>query len=136
MSKQIFAQVAKIGEEVRTMKVELAKVNLDLVLVPLENGIKYSTQNARHSKTAADALTFGVEQAARQVKANDSLLNQNNDFLKRIQSTIQDTESQAKELGVDPTAVPKYSEVVKLFNELKQADKNLQDAHLKLKSIK
>ena len=136
MSKHIFAQVAKIGEDIRTMKVELAKVNLDSVLVPLENGIKYSTQNVRYSKTASDALIFGVEQADKQVKANDSLLDQNSNFLKRIQSTIQDTESQAKELGVNPTAVPKYNEVVKLFSEFKQADKNLQDAHLKLKSIK
>ena len=136
MSKQIFSKIAKIGEDIRTMKVELAKVNLDSVLVPLENGIKYSTQNVRYSKTASDALIFGVEQADKQVKANDSLLDQNSNFLKRIQSTIQDTESQAKELGVNPTAVPKYNEVVKLFNELKQADKNLQDAHLKLKSIK
>ena len=136
MSKQIFSKIAKIGEEVRTIKVDLAKVNLDSALIFLENGIKYSTQNAKYSKTASDALTFGVEQADKQVKANDSILNQNGDFLKRIQSTIQDTESQAKELGVNPTAVPKYNEVVKLFSEFKQADKNLQDAHLKLKSIK
>jgi radical SAM superfamily enzyme with C-terminal helix-hairpin-helix motif len=136
MSKQIFSKIAKIGEEVRTIKVDLAKVNLDSALIFLENGIKYSTQNTKYSKTASDALTFGVEQADKQVKANDSILNQNGDFLKRIQSTIQDTESQAKELGVNPTAVPKYNEVVKLFSEFKQADKNLQDAHLKLKSIK
>lgn len=136
MSKHIFSKIAKIGEEVRTIKVDLAKVNLDAAMTFLENGIKYSTQNAKYSKTAADALEFGVQQADRQVKANESILNQNSDYLKRIQSTIQDTESQAKELGVSPTAVPKYNDVVKLFNEFEQADKNLQDAHLKLKSIK
>lgn len=136
MSKHIFSKIAKIGEQVRTIKVDLAKVNLDSALIFLENGIQYSTKNAKSSKNAADALQFGVEQADRQIKANESIINQNSDYLKRIQSTIQDTESQAKELGVSATAVPKYNEVVKLFNELKQADKNLQDAHLKLKSIK
>lgn len=131
-AKRVFAKLS--AQE--PMKIDLAKVNLDSALIFLENGIQYSTKNAKSSKNAADALQFGVEQADRQIKANESIINQNSDYLKRIQSTIQDTEQQAKELGVNPTLIPKYSQVAKLFEEFKQADKQLQAANLNLKSIK
>lgn len=131
-AKRVFAKLS--AEE--PMKIDLAKVNLDSALIFLENGIQYSTKNAKSSKNAADALQFGVENADRQIKANESVINQNSDYLKRIQSTIQDTEQQAKELGLNPTLIPKYSQVAKLFEEFKQADKQLQAANLNLKSIK
>jgi hypothetical protein len=136
--KQVFAKIAKIGEEVRAtepMKVEFSKINLPNALVALKNGIEYSIQNNKNSINTISEMSYALGLYKKYVESNESLLRGNDDLLKRIQSTIQDAESAAKDLGVAPTAVPDYNEVVRLFNEMKQADKQLQDSHLKLKGI-
>jgi hypothetical protein len=136
--KHIFSKIAKIGEEVRgseVVKVELAKVNLPSALIFLKNGVEYSVKNNKNTSNAISEMSYALGVYKKQIDSNESLLRGNDDLLKRIQSTIQDAESAAKDLGVAPTAVPDYSEVVRLFNEMKQADKQLQDSHLKLKGM-
>ena len=136
--KQVFAKIAKIGEELRSgeaLKVEFAKVNLPSALIFLKNGVEYSVKNNKTTASAIGQVSYALDVYKKQVDSNESLLRGNDDLLKRIQATIQDAESAARDLGVAPTAVPDYNEVVRLFNEMKQADKELQGAHLKLKGM-
>ena len=111
--KQVFAKIAKIGEEVRqaeAIKVDLAAMDdLPKMLKYIQEGQKIESRAAaietKYSKAVSEAL------AARNKLETD--LTNLKAFQKAVEKTIADVDKKAKELGVDPMKVlPTYKEVM------------------------
>ena len=113
MSKQIFAKIAKIGEEIRSaeaIKVKLgAMEDLPKMLKLLQEGQKVESRAA-----AAETKYINAVNDALSVRSKlETELQNLKQYQKTVDATIAKVDAMAKDLGVDPMKVlPSYKEVM------------------------
>jgi hypothetical protein len=103
MSKQIFSKIAKIGEEARTMKVELAANPAKTLSNIKALDDKLRQAESKMSKAYQEYIAF-IKQAEKQIDDFDSELS----FL----------QADARKLGIDANVIPNWKEAVDNMNRV------------------
>jgi hypothetical protein len=103
MSKQIFSKIAKIGEESRTMKVELAANPAQTLSNIKALDDKLRQAESKMSKAYQEYIAF-IKQAEKQIDDFDSELS----FL----------QADARKLGIDANVIPNWKEAVDNMNRV------------------
>jgi len=103
MSKHIFAKIAKIGEEARTMKVELAANPAQTLSNIKALDDKLRQAESKMSKAYQEYIAF-IKQAEKQIDDFDSELS----FL----------QADARKLGIDANVIPNWKEAVDNMNRV------------------
>jgi hypothetical protein len=103
MSKQIFSKIAKIGEEARTMKVELAANPAQTLSNIKALDDKLRQAESKMSKAYQEYIAF-IKQAEKQIDDFDSELS----FL----------QADARKLGIDANVIPNWKEAVDNMNRV------------------
>ena len=121
MSKHIFSKIAKIGEELRTHKVELSLVS------ELVTRVQESKERVNSLRAAEVKLLNIFDEAARLAKDLDAEYAFVNSLTKVITNSIDRTETAAKELGLDVNSI-------KEIKDIKAAEQDLLNALMKAES--
>jgi hypothetical protein len=105
MSKHIFSKIAKIGEEVRTHKVELSLVS------ELVTRVQESKERVNSLRDAEVKLLNIFDEAARLAKDLDAEYGFALSLTEVITNSIDRTETAAKELGLDVNSIKEIKDI-------------------------
>jgi hypothetical protein len=116
MSKQIFAQVAKIGEEIRTMKVELSSISeMNKIAAEAEQLANQAIPLAK----IFNEISFAVDKFEKLFAESNKLYRE---------GSLKGTEfaSKVEDLGFNPRQTKEYSNMFDAMNDMAQRIGGLQ----------
>ena len=136
MSKQIFAKIAKIGEEVRSaeaIKVEFANENIKSLIA----GLKAQNENLEkardNSAKLLTDLTFINDKASAAYTLTGRIINNvESGVMKNVVAVKNQLRQQASELGVNVNDIQLYKELIDLEVKIKQSWNRAADVNDKL----
>jgi len=132
MSKQIFSKIAKIGEEVRTIKVEFASSAITQLIA----GLKAQSENldrasANSTKYLSD-LDILKKKATEQVSVANKIISNAELLIADAFKVKQQLNQQASELGVNVNDIPIYKELIDFEQKIKSNLDRAQSVSMKL----
>ena len=132
MSKQIFSKIAKIGEDIRTIKVEFASSAITQLIA----GLKAQSENldrtyANSTKYLSD-LDILKRKAAEEVSVANKVISNAELLIADAFKAKQQLNQQASELGINVNDIPIYKELIDFERKIKSNLDSAQSVSTKL----
>ena len=116
MSKQIFAQVAKIGEEIRSMKVELSSIS---EMNQVASKAEQLANQAIPLVKIFNEISFAVDKAERLIAEANKLYSDGTSIGYAFGSKVED-------LGLNPRQTKEYTNMFDVMNNMQQRISGLE----------